>query len=254
MANINIITRENGELVVRSKEVAKNFDRNHYNIIRSINSMIKFDKSVKDLFIESEFSHSVNKKVFKEYLITEEGFKLVVNQLTKKNPMLENEYIQAFNEKKSNKENNFAKKYNIEQKERFGISMYEIYSIGSAIGLHKERVDLILNNSTINPICMDNKKYFTKNDLLAFMGLARTSQCEPLKKWLEGNTLEEKQEVLESLTEGQSNDEVLSKAFIMAQKIISDKDKQIEQLEKKVDKFKNALLQVMQQFNEDLEN
>lgn len=242
MVKINII-KENDKVLVSSKEVAKNFDRNHSSIVKSIDSLLRNDESLKDCFIEKKFLHSINKRVFRQFLMTEKGFNSVANRLTKKNPTLENEYSQAFKKQGNIETDDFTDSYkSIKVIKKFDVTMFEVYSVGVAIGLKKERIDLLLRNSNINPVRLDNEKYFTKNDLLAFIELARTSHCKGLKDWLEGNTLESNQKALEMTIESQkdTDEEILAKALLIAKNIIAKQNSQINSIQKDVDELHNA--------------
>lgn len=75
----NLINIEDkaGKLVVSSREIAINFDKEHKNILRDIENLI-INKGVAqnwaDLFIETKYQHEQNKQWYKEYLLTRDGF------------------------------------------------------------------------------------------------------------------------------------------------------------------------------------
>lgn len=94
-----VIKRIDGELVVTSRQVAEDFEKEHKNIIRDIENLIKEDGSIlsNGLFIESDYINSNNRK-FKEYLLTRDGFSLLVMGFTgSKALQWKLKYIEAFN-------------------------------------------------------------------------------------------------------------------------------------------------------------
>ncbi len=97
---IKIITRENSELVVSSREVAENFGKAHKNIIRDIENILKefgsSDLSHEILFIETTYDNR-GKEYKEEYLMTEEGFTMLAMGFTGSKAMrFKYEYIKAF--------------------------------------------------------------------------------------------------------------------------------------------------------------
>lgn len=98
---LDIIKINNDEVVVvSSRKVAEDFGKRHKNIIRDIENLIKEDGSILShgLFIESDYINSNNRK-FKEYLLTRDGFSLIVMGFTgAKALQWKLKYIEAFNE------------------------------------------------------------------------------------------------------------------------------------------------------------
>lgn len=85
------LTSFDGQVVVSSRQIAENFEKEHFNVLRDIETLIKgiiknedtpnnkkgvAEKSA-DLFIESEYQHPQNKQWYKEYLMTRDGFTLL---------------------------------------------------------------------------------------------------------------------------------------------------------------------------------
>ena len=81
--NVNLINIENknGVAVVSSRVVAQDFEKEHRNVLQSVDNLIidmgGAEKSA-DLFIESKYQHPQNKQWYKEYLLTRDGFSLLV--------------------------------------------------------------------------------------------------------------------------------------------------------------------------------
>ncbi len=100
MSNLINITNQNGNLVVSSREVAEHFDKRHNDVVEAIENKIKNLTTgnivVQDYFIESEFNHRGN--VYKEYLLTRDGFSFIVMGFTgAKADIWKLKYIEAFN-------------------------------------------------------------------------------------------------------------------------------------------------------------
>lgn len=79
MELINLKTIES-EILVTSREIAINFEKDHRNVTRTIENLTAQNCSVKDMFIESSFEHRGN--FYKEYLMNRDGFSLLVMGFT----------------------------------------------------------------------------------------------------------------------------------------------------------------------------
>lgn len=96
---INIMEKD-GQLVVSSRQVAENFEKEHKNVLQSITELINQMSSAENsanLFIQSEYADKYG-RMQKEYLMTRDGFSLLVMGFTG-NKALEwkLKYIEAFN-------------------------------------------------------------------------------------------------------------------------------------------------------------
>ncbi|NFH47235.1 hypothetical protein FC976_08340 [Clostridium sporogenes] len=90
---------QNGQPVVSSRKVAEDFGKNHRDVLESVDQLIKgvAEKSA-DLFIQSEYQHEQNKQIYREYLLTRDGFSLLVMGFTgAKALQWKLKYIEAFN-------------------------------------------------------------------------------------------------------------------------------------------------------------
>lgn len=95
------IQNKDGVAVVSSRVVAYDFDKQHKHVLEAIENLIKdmgvAEKSA-DLFIESKYQHPQNKQWYKEYLLTRDGFSLLVMGFTGKEALQwKLQYIEAFN-------------------------------------------------------------------------------------------------------------------------------------------------------------
>lgn len=96
------ITEKNKEeiLTVTSREIAEDFDKRHSDVLESISSLINQMSTTENsvLFIESSYKAS-NGKTNKEYLLTRDGFSLLVMGFTGSKALSwKLKYIKAFNE------------------------------------------------------------------------------------------------------------------------------------------------------------
>ena len=105
---IKITKTEDEKLVVSSREVAANFEKRHDNVIRDIeelinqNSILSSENSIlssQKYFIESSYKVEGNNKTYKEYLLTRDGFSLLVMGFNGEKALnWKLQYINAFNQ------------------------------------------------------------------------------------------------------------------------------------------------------------
>lgn len=98
---INILNQE-GQLVVTSRQISDDFEKEHAKVTRDIENLIegiaKSGDTYKHLFIESQYQNEQNKQWYKEYLLTRDGFSLLVMGFTGAKALSwKLKYIEAFN-------------------------------------------------------------------------------------------------------------------------------------------------------------
>lgn len=99
---------EDGELVVSSRRVAEDFGKRHADVIEKIEELIKTENSVMSMFIESSYKAGTGKS-YKEYLLTRDGFSLLVMGFTGAKALeWKLKYIEAFNKMEQAIKNPFA--------------------------------------------------------------------------------------------------------------------------------------------------
>lgn len=99
MENLINIVNKDGKAVVSSRVVAEDFGKKHKHVLDTIGNYIKElnTSDFSDLFIESEYK-ATNGKMNKEYLLTRDGFSLVVMGFTGSDALQwKLKYINAFN-------------------------------------------------------------------------------------------------------------------------------------------------------------
>lgn len=93
------IQNKEGQMVVSSREVARNFGKEHRVVLKAIRDLIeRCAQNHADLFIEAEYQNEQNKQLYPEYLLTRDGFSLLVMGFTGKEAFdWKLKYIDAFN-------------------------------------------------------------------------------------------------------------------------------------------------------------
>ena len=96
VASIDVKEYE-GQPVVSSREVANNFEKQHKHVLESIENIKAENSAVTKMFIESSYKACTGKN-YKEYLLTRDGFSLLVMGFTgAKALQWKLKYIEAFN-------------------------------------------------------------------------------------------------------------------------------------------------------------
>lgn len=93
------IIKNDGQLVVSSREVAQNFGKEHKHVLEAIREILKAENSaLKNMFFESVYKVEGNNKSYPEYLMNRDGFSLLVMGFTGKEALdWKLKYINAFN-------------------------------------------------------------------------------------------------------------------------------------------------------------
>ena len=89
----------NGQVVVSSRQVAEHFEKEHRNVLQGIHEILTAENSaLRNLFFEHTYKAEGNNKIYPEYLMTRDGFSLLVMGFTGKRALeWKIKYIQAFN-------------------------------------------------------------------------------------------------------------------------------------------------------------
>lgn len=99
MDTIVKILNQNGKLVVTSRQIARDFQKDHKHVLDSIDTLVKgvAEKSA-DLFIETTYQHEQNKQWYREFFLNRDGFSLLVMGFTGAKALeWKLKYIEAFN-------------------------------------------------------------------------------------------------------------------------------------------------------------
>ena len=73
---LNVVVNQNQDygLVVSSRVVAKGLNKEHKNVLRDLEGMLKSEPTPQGLIIPSFYTNKQNKQQYKEYLLTKKGF------------------------------------------------------------------------------------------------------------------------------------------------------------------------------------
>ena len=75
-----ILSTQNGEPVVSSREVAKNFGKEHKDVLKAINNLVAQNCAAKSMFHLSDFENRGKK--YPMYLMNRDGFSLLAMGFT----------------------------------------------------------------------------------------------------------------------------------------------------------------------------
>src|SRR5690625_1759437 len=94
----NLVFLNNDRVVTSSRNVARDFDKEHRNVIRNIERMLK-NEQAHEMFFETYYTHEQNKQVYRQFLMNRDGFTLLVMGFTGQKAMdFKLKYINAFND------------------------------------------------------------------------------------------------------------------------------------------------------------
>lgn len=94
------IVIENEQPITTSRNVAKNFEKNHRDVLKAIDELKDgVAQNFADLFHETTYIHEQNKQEYREYYMTKDGFTLLAMGFTGKKALeFKLAYINQFNE------------------------------------------------------------------------------------------------------------------------------------------------------------
>ena len=96
MNNLNLVSINNNQVVVSSRQVADNFGKQHKDVLESIRGILAAENSATTFFYESTFTN--RGKQYPEYLLNRDGFSLLVMGFTGEKALeWKLKYINAFN-------------------------------------------------------------------------------------------------------------------------------------------------------------
>lgn len=108
MSELINVQQVDGQLLVSSREIATNFEKQHKHVIEKIENTRAENSAIQEMFIESIYIAS-NGKTNKEFLITRDGFSLLVMGFTGSKAMnWKLRYIEAFNKMEQQLKNPFS--------------------------------------------------------------------------------------------------------------------------------------------------
>lgn len=139
MDKLITILNQEGKLVVSSREVAGNFEKEHKDVLETIRNLIAENSAVKNIVIESKYVNSRGRE-YPEYLLTRDGFSLLVMGFTGQKALeWKLKYIQAFNKM----EQELVQVKKLSPMEQLKLQ-YEV------LDEHEERLSNLENNMTVD--------------------------------------------------------------------------------------------------------
>ncbi len=102
LIDLGLFTKKE-KVLVSSRIIAENFNKEHYNVVRDIENIIKGlhkieETHIRNYFIKSSYLHEQNNQRYLEYIMTRDGFSLLVMGFTgQKALQWKLKYIEAFN-------------------------------------------------------------------------------------------------------------------------------------------------------------
>ena len=109
------LIKKEGKILANSREIAKNFNKEHKNVVRAIENLTAQNCTVKNMFIKDIFIHKGNE--YKMYWMNRDGFSLLVMGFTGEKALeWKLKYIEAFNKMEETLKQINVPSYQIEDK------------------------------------------------------------------------------------------------------------------------------------------
>lgn len=184
MNNLISIINRNGNLVVSSRVVARDFEKRNSEVNRAIENYMEVLKNTDSaklhtLFIENEYTtEDANGVKYKEYLLTRDGFSLLVMGFTGSKALKwKLKYIEAFNKMEQEVRNNQVLTQNLSPQLQLLINMeLKQKEIEVAITETREEIQAIRDVIVVNPKAEWRKE---TNDILKNIGKTMDDYSRP---------------------------------------------------------------------------
>ena len=134
-----------------------------------------------------------------------------------------------------------------------GQPMFEIYSVGFALGYQdkrtskgkvyitprKDRIDKILESIDVTGLRQGDATFITESELYDFMLEARTEKCRAFRKWVTTEVLPQIRTTggYIPIKEDDSDEEIMAKALMISQRTLAKKDEIIKTLQPKAEGY-----------------
>ena len=105
---------------------------------------------------------------------------------------------------------------------------------------YKSRIDRVIESAEITCVCQGVTQYFTEEQLYDFMLEAHTDKCKKFKKWITHEVLPKIRKTGGYIptNEDMTDEEIMAKALLVAQKTIKNKNELIESQNKRIEEMK----------------
>ncbi|MEF2293104.1 Rha family transcriptional regulator [Virgibacillus dokdonensis] len=132
-----LVFKNNNQAVTSSRNVARDFDKQHRHVLEAIDAIKRVAENWADLFFETTYIHEQNKQEYRQYLMNRDGFTLLVMGFTGKAAMkFKLDYMNAFNEM----EKELQQPRVLSDKEQLMASLKLTLEASEAIEQHNERI------------------------------------------------------------------------------------------------------------------
>lgn len=136
-----ILSTQNGEPVVSSREVAERFNKNHKDVLRSIENLAAQNCATKSMFYETTFEN--RGKQYPMYLMNRDGFSLLTFGFTGDEALeWKLKYIQAFNE--------MEKKLSAPQIPKLSKELQALFLLDDRTQRQEQRLTALENTMTVD--------------------------------------------------------------------------------------------------------
>lgn len=137
-----ILSTQNGEPVVSSRQIAENFGKEHKNVLQTIDNMTAENSALLQMFHLIKYTTSQNKKL-PMYLMNRDGFSLLVMGFTGKAALeWKLKYIQAFNE--------MEKKLATPQMPKLSKELQALFLLDDRTQRQEQRITALENNMVVD--------------------------------------------------------------------------------------------------------
>lgn len=163
-----LVFKQSNRVVTSSRNVANDFNKSHREVLRSIDNLINGGvvQNCTDLFYETTYTHEQNKQKYRQYLMTKDGFTLLVMGFTGKQATeFKLAYINAFNQM----EKELQQPRVLSDKEQLKASMRLTLETSETLEIHNERLTYLEDHMRIDGI--QEKKLQNKAKLVAIEAL-----------------------------------------------------------------------------------
>jgi len=135
-----LVFKSNDQVVTSSRNIARDFGKEHKNVLRDIRGLLK-NEPAKEMFFETTYIHEANNQEFTKYLMNRDGFTLLVMGFTGRKAMqFKMQYIQAFNQMEKELRKTMS------PTELALLQAKNVYELEQRVNNHETKLTLIENN------------------------------------------------------------------------------------------------------------
>lgn len=136
-----ILSTQNGEPVVSSRQIAENFGKEHKHVLDAVKNLVAENSAAKSMFYETTFEN--RGKQYPMYLMNRDGFSLLVMGFTGKAALeWKLKYIQAFNE--------MEKKLATPQMPKLSKELQALFLLDDRTQRQEQRITALENNMVVD--------------------------------------------------------------------------------------------------------